>query len=156
MGSIIRTFSLCSYIPFTGSLASSCIDQDVLINLLELLFASLQEDDNAPDREEVFYGWLGCIFYSACLCLLSTVYRGTQFVNFWWQSGLMAVNCVLLIRISSQGFISRVFMVLMGLTTMRCCSGSANYQCSLCLASLGSTLTCWSFKESFKTITKVK
>lgn len=56
MGSIIRTFSLFFYIPFTGSLASSCIDQDVLINLLELLFASLQEDDNAPDREEVFYG----------------------------------------------------------------------------------------------------
>ena len=55
MDSIIRTFSLHSYIPFRGSLASSCIDQNVYIIFLVLLFASLQEDDNAPDREEVFY-----------------------------------------------------------------------------------------------------
>lgn len=70
-----------------------------------------------------------CVFFSACLFLLSDVNRGTWFVDFWCQSGLMTVNCVLLTRISSQGFISHVFMVLMGVKTMRCCSGSANYQC---------------------------
>lgn len=90
MDSIIRTFSLHSYIPFRGSLASSCIDQNVYIIFLVLLFASLQEDDNAPDREEVFYRWLGCILYSACLCLLSTIYWNIvcQYLVAVWTYGI--------------------------------------------------------------------